>query len=63
MHWSAILLPLVASAEILEPRQAGGAPVAAVVELKAQFRQGARRTLTKLGRESQRWCENFADFV
>jgi hypothetical protein len=51
MHWSAFLLPLAASAEVLETRQAGGAPVAGVVELKAQFRKGARRTLTKIGRE------------
>ena len=50
MHWSAFLLPLAASAEVLEKRQAGGAPVGSVTELKAQFRKGARRTLTKLGR-------------
>jgi hypothetical protein len=50
MHWSAFLLPAAAAAEVLEKRQAGGAPVAEVVELKAQFRKGARRTLTKIGR-------------
>jgi hypothetical protein len=50
MRWTALILPLVASAAVLEERQAGGANVAGIDELKPQFRKNARRTLTKLGR-------------
>ena len=50
MHWTTLLLPLAASAAILETRQAGGSPLAGVDELKPQFRKTARRTITKMGR-------------
>jgi hypothetical protein len=48
MHWITVLLPLVASAAILQERQASN--LGGVDELKPQFRKGARRTLTKIGR-------------
>ena len=48
MYWNTLLLPLAASAAILEPRQ-GGSPLAGIDELKPQFRSTARRTITKIG--------------
>jgi hypothetical protein len=50
MYWTTFLLPLAASAAILETRQAGGSPLAGVDELKPQFRKNAKRTMTRMGR-------------
>jgi hypothetical protein len=48
MFWFTLILPLAASAAILEERQTPGV---VVEELKPQFRKDARRTLTRLGRK------------
>lgn len=50
MYWTTLLLPVVASAAVIEERQlGGGSALAGIDELQPKVRANARRTITKMG--------------